>query len=143
MAVYRLREAQRPKEFAAPKMRTMWSKLFAAVSRSPSNNVFLCSQEGNRLPPVNAHCVRDVHGTAPVTYPWDRCTGCITYSKKGSDGMHTSWYKFGEEIVVKHLFTQNREDLQEEATQLFRDFQTDIELVGCRTSKGLSTGKNY
>ncbi|KAI0924466.1 hypothetical protein AcW2_005345 [Taiwanofungus camphoratus] len=104
-----------------------------------------CGQcgEGNRLPPVNAHCVRDVHGTAPVTYPWDRCTGCITYSKKGSDGMHTSWYKFGEEIVVKHLFTQNREDLQEEATQLFRDFQTDIELVGCRTSKGLSTGPYY
>jgi hypothetical protein len=51
-----------------------------------------------------------------------------------ADGMHTYCYAINDNVAVKHVFTSNRRNLQEEATSLFREIQLHVELR--RQAKG-------
>ena len=45
-----------------------------------------------------------------------------------ADGMHTYCYVIKDNVAIKHIFTSNRGNLQEEANLLFRDIQLHVEL---------------
>jgi hypothetical protein len=51
-----------------------------------------------------------------------------------TDGMHTYCYAVNDMVAVKHVFTSNRQHLQEEANVLFREIQIHVELR--REAKG-------
>jgi hypothetical protein len=45
-----------------------------------------------------------------------------------ADGMHTCCYAINDMVEIKHVFTSNRPNLQEEANILFREIQLHVEL---------------
>jgi hypothetical protein len=58
----------------------------------------------------------------------------VTTVSAWADGMHTYCYAVNDMVAVKHVFTSNRQHLQEEANILFRDIQVHVELR--REAKG-------
>ncbi|KAI0358137.1 hypothetical protein OH77DRAFT_1518859 [Trametes cingulata] len=85
----------------------------------------------NGLPPISVEYVRQVRGTDPIAFPWDRHDHSVSCdTMEGPESLRQFTYTLGPKAFVHHMFTRNRPEPQEEPTRLFRDLQADVEFVG-------------
>ncbi|KAI0630531.1 hypothetical protein C8Q77DRAFT_1133607 [Trametes polyzona] len=83
----------------------------------------------NGLPPIAVDYVRQVRGTDPIAFPWDRYPEFVRcVSKDGPGILRTFTYHLTAKATVHHLFTRNRPEAQSEPTRLFSDLQAEVEL---------------
>ncbi|KAI0364706.1 hypothetical protein BV20DRAFT_974084 [Pilatotrama ljubarskyi] len=89
-----------------------------------------CCSVPNGLPPIAVEYVREVRGTGPVAFPWDRHDPSVECtSTDGPEGLREFTYALGPKGVVHHMFTRNRSEPQAEPTKLFSDLQAEVEFV--------------
>lgn len=60
-----------------------------------------------------------------------------------ADGMHTYCYAIDNKVAVKHVFTSNRHNLQEEANIIFREIQLHVELRREVKGPGIFISQKY
>jgi hypothetical protein len=78
---------------------------------------------------VRLEFARDHFQALPSVAPGNQVPKMVSKNVSAwADGMHTYCYAFGDRVAVKHVFTSNRRNLQEEANLLFREIQLHVEL---------------
>ncbi|KAI0766094.1 hypothetical protein BD413DRAFT_154795 [Trametes elegans] len=83
----------------------------------------------NGLPAIPVEYVRQVRGTDPIAFPWDRYPASVACtSADAPEGLRRFSYAIDADVVVHHLFTRNRPEVQAEPTRLFSDLQTAVEV---------------
>ncbi|KAH7919449.1 hypothetical protein BV22DRAFT_860635 [Leucogyrophana mollusca] len=71
--------------------------------------------------------LRDPHHTLPLLMPQDSAPPEVpTVVSSWEDSMRTIVYEVNENAAVKHIFTGNQQDPQEEPTQLLQAIQQDV-----------------
>ncbi|KAH9847311.1 hypothetical protein C2E23DRAFT_849217 [Lenzites betulinus] len=101
-----------------------------------------CSMS-NSLPPISAEYTRQVRGTDPIAFPWDRYPDFVScISADGVAGLRRFTYCWDASATVHHMFTRNRVEVQAEPTRLFSDLQADVELVSEPVGKGRTASAN-
>lgn len=94
-------------------------------------------QTANGLPPISVEYVRQVRGTDPTAFPWDRYLESVScVSSDCPDGLRCFTYGFTSTAFVHHMFTCNRPEAQAEATLLFHDLQAEVELISEPNTRG-------
>lgn len=95
------------------------------------------SQTSNGLPPISVEYVRQVRGTDPTAFPWDRYLESVScVSSDCPDGLRCFTYDLTNTAFVHHMFTCNRPEAQADPTLLFNDLQAEVELVAETNTRG-------
>ncbi|EIW58165.1 uncharacterized protein TRAVEDRAFT_47339 [Trametes versicolor FP-101664 SS1] len=98
----------------------------------------------NGLPPISVEYVRQVRGTDPTAFPWDRYLESVScVSSDCPDGLRCFTYGFSSTAFVHHMFTCNRPEAQAEATLLFHDLQAEVELISEPNTRGRGGSPYY